>query len=106
MILYFLEYSDYTGFWKTDAVCTTIQNAVNMLHRWYDSEVELYGKSLEIKSGISINAIAPEGSMAQIVYEKQNQWKEMRITCRESDEWIWLRPGPKAIKVEESYYFE
>lgn len=102
MILYFLEYSDSTGkTGKIEAVCTNKQRANDMLHRWYDSEMVIYTKSLEVKGVIAIDVQHPERSIAQIACEKLNQWKEMVINCRESDEWLWIKPK----KVEEGTDF-
>lgn len=107
MDLYFLEYSDSKGTtWEIEAVCSTKQSANEMLHCWYDSECSIYEKYLNISSSITINEQKPEQSFAELVCKELKQWKEMRIVRRESDEWIWLKPEPKATKVEESYYFE
>ena len=48
MILYFLEYSDCKGkALDIKAVCSNKQNAIDMLHSWYDSEMAIYEKNLK-----------------------------------------------------------
>lgn len=105
MILYFLEYSDSTGkALQIEAVCSNKKSAFDLLHSWYDSEMAIYEKSLEIEGAIEIDEQNPEKSIARLACKELNQWKEMEIRCRESDEWIWLKP--KAVESEETICFE
>lgn len=105
MILYFLEYSDCKGkALDIKVVCSNKQSAIDMLHSWYDSEMAIYEKHLEIQGVIAIDEQHPERSIAQIACKKLNQWKEMEIRCRESDEWLWIKP--KAVEMEKAICFE
>lgn len=102
MSIYILEYLDSKGAGsKIQAICTTKESANKLLHQWYDSEMTIYEKSLEIKGVIAIDAYHPERSVAQIACEKLKQWKEMTIKIPELDEWLWIKP--KVVEVDDEF---
>lgn len=98
--IYTLEYMDSKGVcFGIKAICTTKESANKLLHQWFDSEMSTYEKNLEIKGVIAIDVYHPERSVAQISCEKLKQWKEMTISIRELDEWLWIKP--KVIEYDD-----
>ena len=94
--------------WRAEAVCLTKQDALDMLHQWYDVEVATC-KGMGVYSSITINVQYPEYSVAELYYKEKEQWMRMEIRREDFQEWIWLKwiqSKAKEAETEESYFYE